>query len=141
MGGYYKLDELNSDVIIFTEDRWIRTGDVGQWNKDRTLRLIDQTSSSFQTGKYIALERLEPIYNACNLVGNIYVHATSYHKEPWPSSSHTSIISLLQAVVLTLDEWTPESGLVTAAQKIQRSKIAKGFEASMKEALVRPANL
>ena len=34
---------------------------------------------------------------------------------------------LLQAVVLTPDEWTPESGLVTAAQKIQRSKIAKMF--------------
>ena len=34
---------------------------------------------------------------------------------------------LLQAVVLTPDEWTPESGLVTAAQKIQRSKIAKTF--------------
>lgn len=35
---------------------------------------------------------------------------------------------LLQAVVLTPDEWTPESGLVTAAQKIQRSKIAKTFK-------------
>ena len=34
---------------------------------------------------------------------------------------------LLQAVVLTPDEWTPENGLVTAAQKIQRSKIAKTF--------------
>ena len=34
---------------------------------------------------------------------------------------------LLQAVVLTPDEWTPESGLVTAAQKIQRAKIAKTF--------------
>lgn len=34
---------------------------------------------------------------------------------------------LLQAVVLTADEWTPENGLVTAAQKIQRSKIARAF--------------
>jgi len=36
---------------------------------------------------------------------------------------------LLQAVVLTPDEWTPESGLVTAAQKIQRAKIAKTLAA------------
>ena len=35
---------------------------------------------------------------------------------------------LLQAVVLTPDEWTPESGLVTAAQKIQRARIAKAFK-------------
>lgn len=39
---------------------------------------------------------------------------------------------ILQAVVLTPDEWTPESGLVTAAQKIQRLKIAKAFEAEIK---------
>lgn len=36
-------------------------------------------------------------------------------------------MELLEAVVLTPDEWTPESGLVTAAQKINRSKIAKVF--------------
>jgi len=35
---------------------------------------------------------------------------------------------LLQAVVLTPDEWTPESGLVTAAQKVQRAKIAMAFK-------------
>jgi long-chain acyl-CoA synthetase len=34
----------------------------------------------------------------------------------------------LSAVVLTPDEWTPESGLVTAAQKIQRTVIAKKFQ-------------
>jgi long-chain acyl-CoA synthetase len=33
----------------------------------------------------------------------------------------------LCAVILTPDEWTPESGLVTAAQKIQRGNIAKKF--------------
>lgn len=35
---------------------------------------------------------------------------------------------LLQSVVLTPEEWTPESGLVTAAQKIQRAKIAHTFK-------------
>lgn len=39
---------------------------------------------------------------------------------------------LLQAVILTPDEWTPESGLVTAAQKIQRAKIAKTFGKEIK---------
>lgn len=40
-------------------------------------------------------------------------------------------MELLQAVILTPEEWTPETGLVTAAQKIQRSKIAKAFEADI----------
>jgi len=40
-------------------------------------------------------------------------------------------IEILQAVILTADEWTPESGLVTAAQKIQRKKIADVFSAEI----------
>lgn len=42
-------------------------------------------------------------------------------------------MELLEAVVLTAEEWTPESGLVTAAQKIQRSKIAKTFADEINE--------
>ena len=38
---------------------------------------------------------------------------------------------LLQAVVLTHEEWTPENGLVTAAQKIQRTKIVKKFRSQV----------
>jgi long-chain acyl-CoA synthetase len=41
----------------------------------------------------------------------------------------------LSAVVLTPDEWTPESGLVTAAQKIQRTVIAKKFDKEIKVGL------
>lgn len=40
--GYYKRDDLNSDETIFTKDGWLRTGDVGQWNDDGTLSLIDR---------------------------------------------------------------------------------------------------
>ena len=39
---YYKRDDLNNDETIFTKDGWLRTGDVGQWNKDGTLSLIDR---------------------------------------------------------------------------------------------------
>lgn len=38
----------------------------------------------------------------------------------------------LEAVILTADEWTPESGLVTAAQKVQRKKVAEKFEPQIK---------
>ena len=40
--GYYKRDDLNNDESIFTKDGWLRTGDVGQWNADGTLSLIDR---------------------------------------------------------------------------------------------------
>jgi long-chain acyl-CoA synthetase len=40
--GYYKRPDLNNDETIFTEDGWFRTGDVGQWNSDGTLTIIDR---------------------------------------------------------------------------------------------------
>lgn len=45
--GYYKRDDLNDDPNIFTPDGWFRTGDVGQWNADGTLSLIDRFVSCF----------------------------------------------------------------------------------------------
>jgi long-chain acyl-CoA synthetase len=41
-------------------------------------------------------------------------------------------LEILQAVILTPEEWTPENGLVTAAQKVQRKKIAEKFEKELK---------
>ncbi|PFH48184.1 hypothetical protein AMATHDRAFT_66061 [Amanita thiersii Skay4041] len=195
--GYYKRPDLNEDETIFTKDGWLRTGDIGQWNHDGTLSLIDRVKNlvKLQSGEYIALERLEAVYKSCNLVGNICVHATTDAKQPMaiiipheahlrhvlqssngknsaantPDNASTSNgnhkdkslpdlchdatvkslvlkecnavgkkngfkpMELLQAVILTPDEWTPESGLVTAAQKIQRGKIAKAFDAEIKE--------
>ncbi|KAG6875507.1 hypothetical protein C0992_003557, partial [Termitomyces sp. T32_za158] len=200
--GYFKRPDLNEDPTIFAGDGWFRTGDVGQWNPDGTLSLIDRSVPSstarfydsrvspysiknlvkLQHGEYIALERLEAVYKSCNLVGNICVHASQEATQPLaiiiPHEAHlrhairtntngargvdaTAQLAdlcadsrvrdlllkeinatgkkngfkpqeLLQAVVLTPDEWTPESGLVTAAQKIQRSRIAKAFEAEIK---------
>lgn len=40
--GYYKRPDLNNDETIFTKDGWMRTGDVGQWNDDGTLSLVDR---------------------------------------------------------------------------------------------------
>jgi long-chain acyl-CoA synthetase len=177
--GYYKRDDLNNDETIFTKDGWLRTGDVGQWNKDGTLSLIDRIKNlvKLQGGEYIALERLESIYKSCQLVSNICVHAIPDATQPiaiiFPHEGHlraalpdedprTSLgdlcanpkvkammlkecnavgkkngfksIEMLQAVVLTADEWTPESGLVTAAQKLQRKKIAQRYDAEVMEA-------
>ena len=40
--GYFKRPDLNEDEDIFTKDGWLRTGDIGQWNPDGTLSLIDR---------------------------------------------------------------------------------------------------
>jgi len=40
-------------------------------------------------------------------------------------------LEFLETVVLTPDEWTPESGLVTAAQKLQRKVITSKYKAEI----------
>ncbi|KAJ7750931.1 long-chain-fatty-acid-CoA-ligase [Mycena maculata] len=184
ISGYFKRPDLNSDPTIFAGDGWLRTGDVGRWNPDGTLSLIDRIKNLVKLagGEYIALEQLESTYKACNYVANICVYATSDAKAPIAiiipheanlrttlrsnapdgvdasaglpalcadpkvaalvlkecnavgKKSGFKAMETLSAVVLTPDEWTPESGLVTAAQKIQRSAIARKFDAEIKEA-------
>ena len=41
-------------------------------------------------------------------------------------------LELLEAVLLTHTEWTPESGLVTAAQKLQRRNILDVYQSQIK---------
>lgn len=173
--GYYKRPDLNNDRSIFTEDGWFRTGDVGQWNPDGTLSIIDRVKNlvKLECGEYIALERLEATYKSVNLVGNICVHAEPNARQPlaviFPHEMNLRIalggnkapleelckspevkemmlkacnaagkargfkwMELLTGVILTPDEWTPETGLVTPAQKIQRKKIAQAFEKEIK---------
>ncbi|KAG6898946.1 hypothetical protein C0993_002428 [Termitomyces sp. T159_Od127] len=48
--GYYKRPDLNSDENIFTKDGWLRTGDVGQWNDDGTLSIIDRYVKNIISG-------------------------------------------------------------------------------------------
>ena len=40
--GYFGREDLNADENIFTKDGWFRTGDIGQWNEDGTLSVIDR---------------------------------------------------------------------------------------------------
>lgn len=92
--GYFMRDDLTKEAI--TEDGWFMTGDIGRWNSDGTLSIIDRKKnlvklsggeyigkfrlSSARQGKclthhtnnsFSALEQLETMYGACNLVQKI----------------------------------------------------------------------
>lgn len=80
--GYFKRPEITAET--FTEDGWLCTGDVGQWNADGTLSLIDRKKNlvKLQGGEYIGLERLESAYKSCNIVTNLCLVASSDAKQP-----------------------------------------------------------
>ncbi|WVQ77803.1 hypothetical protein IAR50_007493 [Cryptococcus sp. DSM 104548] len=175
--GYYKRPDLDKEA--FTEDGWFRTGDVGQWNKDGTLSIVDRLKNlvKLSGGEYIAIEYLESIYKSCPLVANGAVIANGEHNQPamvvvahpqnLPAFAKKNGLGdgedlehlctddkvveaalkelnavgkkaglkgmeLLEAIVLVADEWTPESGFLTAAQKLQRKTIDKHYEDRIK---------
>ncbi|CEH16913.1 long-chain-fatty-acid--ligase [Ceraceosorus bombacis] len=80
--GYFKRDEVTKETI--TEDGWLKTGDVGQWNEDGTLSIIDRKKNlvKLSGGEYVALEKLESVYKSCDVVQNICVHADSNNSKP-----------------------------------------------------------
>jgi len=102
---------LQKDIIItvkkteedWTEDKWFKTGDIGQMFPNFTFAIIDRKKSLIKPphGEYISPERLESIYRNCSLVENIMVVVSSDHDEliafvcpkrraleDWASSQH-----------------------------------------------------
>ncbi|KAI8139834.1 hypothetical protein BJV82DRAFT_625176 [Fennellomyces sp. T-0311] len=167
--GYWKREDLTKETI--TEDGWLETGDIAEWNENGTLTIIDRKKNlvKLSNGEYIALEKLESIYKSCIYVNNICVCADSLRARPvalvvpveasvrklatdedaeWADICADSEVKdkILKAILaqgkqaslkpaellfdihLCPDEWTIESGLVTAAQKIKRQDITRLFK-------------
>jgi len=48
----------------FEKDGWFHTGDIGQWTKDGSLKIVDRKKNlvKLKGGEYIALEMMEMVY-------------------------------------------------------------------------------
>lgn len=80
--GYLDLEQENKEA--FTQDGWFKTGDIGQFDKNGQLQIIDRKKNLVKTlnGEYIALEKLESIYRSSQVVANICVYAAADKSKP-----------------------------------------------------------
>ncbi|CAN1254390.1 Long chain acyl-CoA synthetase 4 [Linum perenne] len=133
--GYYKRDDLTEEVLI---DGWFHTGDVGEWQPDGSMKIIDRKKNIFKLsqGEYVAVENLENIYGATPAIDSIWVYGNSFESflvgvvnpnrqylEKWGQDNginehfHTLCINP-KAIEHTLQELT----------RIGKAKKLKGFE-------------
>ncbi|XP_042869237.1 long-chain-fatty-acid--CoA ligase 4-like isoform X1 [Penaeus japonicus] len=173
--GYYKNPE-KTKVDFLDEDgcRWFRTGDIGEFDRDGSIRIIDRKKDlvKLQIGEYVSLGKVESELKVCPLVENICVYAES------SKNNVVAIVSPVQknleelamalgredlrreklcmdddvnkailkellatgkkaklekfempgALYLTSEQWTPDTGLVTAAFKLKRKSIQTRYQ-------------
>ncbi len=80
--GYYDNDKETAEAI--TSDGWFKTGDIGEFDNNGHLKIIDRKKNLVKTlnGEYIALEKLESIYRSTTVVANICVFAAQDKAKP-----------------------------------------------------------
>ncbi|KAH6618147.1 hypothetical protein B0J18DRAFT_272587 [Chaetomium sp. MPI-SDFR-AT-0129] len=78
------LDNPEETAKAVTPDGWFRTGDIGQFEADGHVSVIDRVKNlvKLQGGEYIALEKLEAIYRGVAYVQNLMVHGDSSSPRP-----------------------------------------------------------
>ena len=79
--GYYN-NEAKSKEEFFTDDegrRWFKTGDIGQFEADGTMRIIDRKKDlvKLQFGEYVSLGKVESVLKGCSVVANVCIFGDS----------------------------------------------------------------
>ncbi|GAQ85275.1 Long-Chain Acyl-CoA Synthetase [Klebsormidium nitens] len=99
--GYYKQPELYSEVVV---DGWFHTGDIGEWQPNGALKLIDRKKNIFKLsqGEYVAVENLENVYGQNTLINQIWVYGNSF--EPY-------LIAVVVPNEVNLITWAKANGV------------------------------
>ncbi|GAM27876.1 hypothetical protein SAMD00019534_110520 [Acytostelium subglobosum LB1] len=110
--GYYK-DEAKTKQDF--KDGWFSTGDIGRWNPDGSLSIIDRKKNIFKLsqGEYIAVEKIENILNKSLWIAQICVYG---------DSEKASIIALIHPHQDKAEEWARSKGLNISFKEICENK-------------------
>merc|ERR1719420_2897531 len=79
--GYYENPDKTKEEFFIDDEgrRWFKTGDIGKFEDDGTLRIIDRKKDlvKLQFGEYVSLGKVESVLKTCPLVENICIYGDS----------------------------------------------------------------
>jgi len=106
--GYYNNEEKTKES--FRGD-WFATGDIGQWNSDGTLSIIDRLKNlvKLSHGEYLALESIESKLKNSSYVDNVCVCA---------DSEKSFCVALVYPSKEKLMDWASKNNVGTSFEKV-----------------------
>ncbi|CAN8308200.1 unnamed protein product [Cochlearia groenlandica] len=115
--GYYKREDLTKEVLI---DGWFHTGDVGEWQPDGSMKIIDRKKNIFKLaqGEYVAVESLENVYGQVEAIDSVWVYGNSFE---------SFLIAVANPTQQTLEHWAAENGVSGDFNSICQNAKAKAF--------------
>uniref|UniRef100_A0A7N0ZXW2 Long-chain-fatty-acid--CoA ligase n=1 Tax=Kalanchoe fedtschenkoi TaxID=63787 RepID=A0A7N0ZXW2_KALFE len=133
--GYYKREDLTKEVLV---DGWLHTGDIGEWQPDGSMRVIDRKKNIFKLsqGEYVAVENLENIYGLVPDIDSIWIYGSSFE---------AFLVAIVNPNQSKIEQWASDNGvsgdftslcsdpkvkeyIIGELSKIGKEKKLKGFE-------------
>ncbi|KAK3164958.1 hypothetical protein QOZ80_1AG0027070 [Eleusine coracana subsp. coracana] len=133
--GYYKRDDLTKEVLV---DGWFHTGDIGEWQSDGSMKIIDRKKNIFKLsqGEYVAVENLENIYGLVSAIDSIWIYGNSFE---------SFLVAVINPNKDALESWAAANGIdgdfealcqnpkakeyiIGELSRIGKEKKLKGFE-------------
>lgn len=150
---YYKNPEETKQ--IFTEDRFIKTGDLGELDDNGFLKITGRAKDNFKTskGKYVAPSPIEKKMSESSHIEQICVvgdglsqplalvilseNAATFSREVLNTdleNSRKSTNSIFDQhehvckIVVLKEEWSPENDFLTPSLKVKRNVVENAFK-------------
>ncbi|XXG82339.1 hypothetical protein AAC387_Pa10g0312 [Persea americana] len=115
--GYYKREDLTKEVMI---DGWFHTGDIGEWQPDGSMKIIDRKKNIFKLaqGEYVAVENLENIYGLTSQIDSIWVYGNSFE---------SFLVAIVNPKKQVLERWAEDNGQGLDFDALCKNPMAKEF--------------
>eukprot|EP00287_Rhodomonas_sp_CCMP768_P031015 CAMPEP_0202853718 /NCGR_PEP_ID=MMETSP1389-20130828/90624_1 /ASSEMBLY_ACC=CAM_ASM_000865 /TAXON_ID=302021 /ORGANISM="Rhodomonas sp., Strain CCMP768" /LENGTH=431 /DNA_ID=CAMNT_0049532273 /DNA_START=1 /DNA_END=1297 /DNA_ORIENTATION=- len=82
VAGYYKNDKDTAETL--DDEGWLHTGDVGVWNADGSLSIVDRKKNIFKLaqGEYVSPEAVEIAIGTSKWALQVWVYGNSFENYP-----------------------------------------------------------